>query len=73
MSEGGAAALERVFPELARRRGVPDFLEDLDGVEYDGLFIFEENAYGFIPSECGAAFGIEQMNKLDRKYNVQED
>ena len=33
------------------------FLEELDGVEYDGLFIFEENAYGFIPNECGAAFG----------------
>ena len=42
------------------------FLEDLDGVEYDGLFIFEENAYGFIPNECGAAFGIEQMNKIER-------
>ena len=49
------------------------FLEDLDGVEYDGLFIFEENAYGFIPSECGAAFGIEQMNKIDRLWDLREE
>jgi dTDP-4-amino-4,6-dideoxygalactose transaminase len=29
------------------------------------LFIFEEIAYGFIPNEAGAAFGHEQLNKLD--------
>jgi len=49
------------------------FLEDLDGVEYDGLFIFEENAYGFIPSECGAAFGIEQMNKFDTLWDLRAE
>jgi CDP-6-deoxy-D-xylo-4-hexulose-3-dehydrase len=49
------------------------FLEDLDGVEYDGLFIFEENAYGFIPNECGAAFGIQQMNKIDRLWALREE
>lgn len=49
------------------------FLEDLDGIEYDGLFIFEENAYGFIPSECGAAFGIEQMNKIERLWALREE
>lgn len=41
------------------------FLENVDGVEYDGMFIFEDIAYGFIPNEAGAAFGIEQLNKLD--------
>lgn len=41
------------------------FLEDVDGVEYDGMFIFEDIAYGFIPNEAGAAFGIEQLNKLN--------
>ncbi len=41
------------------------FLEQMDGVEYDGMFIFEDIAYGFIPNEAGAAFGIEQLNKLD--------
>ena len=49
------------------------FLENLDGIEYDGLFIFEENAYGFIPSECGAAFGIEQMNKIARLWDLREE
>jgi CDP-6-deoxy-D-xylo-4-hexulose-3-dehydrase len=49
------------------------FLEDLDGVEYDGLFIFEENAYGFIPNECGAAFGIAQMDKIDKLWALREE
>ena len=41
------------------------FLENLGDIEYDGMFIFEELAYGFIPNEAGAAFGHEQLNKLD--------
>ncbi|MAG31364.1 MAG: aminotransferase [Deltaproteobacteria bacterium] len=49
------------------------FLEDLDGVEYDGLFIFEENAYGFIPNECGAAFGLGQMDKIDMLWKLREE
>ncbi|MBW2267124.1 MAG: DegT/DnrJ/EryC1/StrS family aminotransferase [Deltaproteobacteria bacterium] len=49
------------------------FLEELDGVEYDSLFIFEENAYGFIPNECGAAFGIGQMNKIDELWALREE
>lgn len=48
------------------------FLENLDGVEYDGLFIFEDLAYGFIPNEAGAAFGIEQMNKIERMWSLRE-
>ncbi len=49
------------------------FLETLDGVEYDALFIFEENAYGFIPNECGAAFGIGQMNKIDELWRLRAE
>src|SRR5262249_13286299 len=49
------------------------FLESVDGVEYDALFIFEENAYGFIPNECGAAFGIAQMDKIDRLWKLREE
>ncbi|MDJ0852667.1 MAG: aminotransferase class I/II-fold pyridoxal phosphate-dependent enzyme [Myxococcota bacterium] len=49
------------------------FLEELDGVEYDGLFIFEENAYGFIPNECGAAFGLAQMDKIDELWRLREE
>ena len=41
------------------------FLEDLGELPYDGMFIFEDLAYGFIPNEAGAAFGLEQLKKLD--------
>jgi len=40
------------------------FEETLDGVDYDGLFIFRELGYGFVPSEAGAAFGLAQLEKL---------
>ncbi len=49
------------------------FLEDLDGVAYDGMFIFEDVAYGFIPNEAGAAFGHEQLNKLDEFFRLRDD
>lgn len=48
------------------------FLEDLDGIPYDGLFIFEDIAYGFIPNEAGAAFGHEQLNKLDMVWKLRD-
>lgn len=42
------------------------FWEDLDGVRYDNLFIFDDVAWNFEPSEIGAAFGVQQLAKLDR-------
>lgn len=48
------------------------FLEDVDGIDYDGMFIFEEVAYGFVPNEAGAAFGIEQLNKLDQFFELRD-
>jgi len=42
-----------------------DFWEDLDGIRYDNQFIFDELAWNFEPSEMGAAFGLEQLKKLD--------
>lgn len=49
------------------RQGDSDgrFLEDLGDLPYDGMFLFEDIAYGFIPNEAGAAFGLEQLKKLD--------
>jgi CDP-6-deoxy-D-xylo-4-hexulose-3-dehydrase len=41
------------------------FWEDLDGIEYDNQFIFDELAWNFEPSEMGAAFGLEQLKKLE--------
>ena len=49
------------------------FLETLDGVDYDSLFIFEDLAYGFIPNEAGAAFGIGQMNRIDELWQLRND
>src|SRR5690242_15335767 len=49
------------------RQGQGDarFLETLDGLDYDALFIFRELGYGFVPSEAGAAFACAQLDRLD--------
>ena len=41
-----------------------NFWEDLDGIQYDNQFIFDELGWNFEPSEIGAAFGLEQLKKL---------
>ena len=46
------------------KRRERDFWEDLDGIHYDNQFIFDEVAWNFEPSEMGAAFGLEQLEKL---------
>jgi len=48
------------------------FSEELDGVDYDGLFIFRELGYGFIPSEVGAAFGLAQLDQLPEFTRVRK-
>jgi CDP-4-dehydro-6-deoxyglucose reductase, E1 len=40
------------------------FFSDVDGLEYDNLFIFDEVGWNFEPSEASAAFGIIQLRKL---------
>ena len=45
-------------------RGSRTFFSDLDGMEYDDLFIFDEVGWNFEPSEISAAFGCVQMRKL---------
>jgi CDP-4-dehydro-6-deoxyglucose reductase, E1 len=47
------------------KRKERDFWEDLDGIRYDNQFIFDELAWNFEPSEMGAAFGLEQLKKLE--------
>ena len=47
------------------------FLEPLDGVDYDSLFIFEDMAYGFIPNEAGAAFGLGQMDRIEELWELR--
>jgi CDP-6-deoxy-D-xylo-4-hexulose-3-dehydrase len=45
-----------------------NFWEDLDGIRYDNLFIFDEPGWNFLPSEMSAAFGVQQVNKLPQNY-----
>ncbi len=46
------------------QKGTRTFFSDLDGMEYDDLFIFDEVGWNFEPSELSAAFGVVQMKKL---------
>ena len=50
------------------RKGERDFWEELDGIRYDNMFIFDELGWNFEPSELGAAFGLEQLKKLPTNY-----
>jgi CDP-6-deoxy-D-xylo-4-hexulose-3-dehydrase len=56
----------RSEPQLfGSRKGKGDrFFSDLDGMEYDNLFIFDEVGWNFEPSELSAAFGLVQLDKL---------
>jgi CDP-6-deoxy-D-xylo-4-hexulose-3-dehydrase len=56
----------RSEPQLygSRRGAGARFFSDLDGLEYDNLFIFDEVGWNFEPSEASAAFGLAQLRKL---------
>ena len=47
------------------KKGQRSYFSDLDGLEYDDLFIFDELGWNFEPSELSAAFGCVQMRKLE--------
>jgi CDP-6-deoxy-D-xylo-4-hexulose-3-dehydrase len=47
------------------KKGDKRFFSDIDGLEYDNLFIFDEVGWNFEPSELSAAFGRVQLRKLD--------
>ena len=46
------------------KKGDKRFFSDVDGIEYDNLFIFDEVGWNFEPSELAAAFGMVQLRKL---------
>jgi CDP-4-dehydro-6-deoxyglucose reductase, E1 len=54
------------------RTGERDFWEEVDGIRYDNMFIFDELGWNFEPSEMGAAFGLEQLKKLPRNYERRQ-
>jgi len=46
---------------------------NLDGVDYDAKFVFEAVGYNVEGSEIGAAFGLEQLKKLQQNIEVRKD
>lgn len=48
------------------------FSRKLDGIPYDGKFIFEEIGYNLLPMELGAAFGNAQLDKWKNFINLRE-
>jgi CDP-6-deoxy-D-xylo-4-hexulose-3-dehydrase len=47
------------------------FSEKVDGIPYDGKYIFSDLGYNFLPSEISAAFAIEQLKKLKKNINTR--
>lgn len=57
----------RSEPKLfGSKKGSGRFFSEIDGIEYDDLFIFDEVGWNFEPAEVSAAFGVVQMEKLPR-------
>ena len=55
----------RSEPKLfGSKKGDTRFFSEIDGIEYDDLFIFDEVGWNFEPAEISAAFGVVQMRKL---------
>ena len=46
---------------------------NLDGVDYDAKFVFETVGYNVEGSEIGAAFGLEQLKKLQKNIITRKD
>ena len=49
------------------KKGDKRFFTEVDGIEYDNLFIFDEVGWNFEPCEISAAFGVVQLRKLPRQ------
>jgi CDP-4-dehydro-6-deoxyglucose reductase, E1 len=48
------------------------FKTKVDGVPYDGKYIFSVMGYNFLPSEISAAFALEQLKKLKSNIKIRE-
>ena len=47
------------------------FKVKVDGIPYDGKYIFSETGYNFLPSEISAAFALEQLKKLNKSISIR--
>jgi CDP-6-deoxy-D-xylo-4-hexulose-3-dehydrase len=47
------------------------FSAKVSGIPYDGKYIFLRMGYNFLPSEISAAFGLQQIKKLNNNISVR--
>ena len=47
------------------------FSKKVDGIPYDGKYIFSKMGYNFLPSEISAAFSLEQIKKLKKNIDIR--
>jgi len=47
------------------------FSEKVDGIPYDGKYIFSALGFNFLPSEISAAFALEQLKKLKKNIKTR--
>ena len=45
------------------------FSSKVDGIPYDGKYIFSDMGYNFLPSEISAAFALEQVKNLKKNFS----
>lgn len=62
-----------LFAEAAVSESIDKrFNIELDGIEYDAKFVFSELGFNVEPSEMGAAFGLVQLDKLEKNIALRE-
>lgn len=49
------------------------FNTKVDGIPYDGKYIFSDIGYNFLPSEISAAFALEQLKKLPKNLTKRNE
>ncbi len=62
----GRASAINEREDAARR-----FKEKIDGIPYDGKFIFNDVGYNFQSTEIAAAFGLEQLKKFKAFFEIR--
>ena len=45
----------------------------VSGIDYDAKYIFSDLGYNFLPSEISAAFALEQIKKLKKYFNKEQN
>ena len=63
---GRSSATFNESEEIKRR-----FSAKVSGIPYDGKYIFLRMGYNFLPSEISAAFGLQQIKKLNNNINIR--